>query len=77
MPIIEVTLLSGRSAETKLRLIRALTDATIEAVGAPRDNVRVMIREIAPENFAVGGVVKNPPKDVVPIRIAGASGGDD
>ena len=68
MPIIEVTLLEGRSAETKLRLIQALTDATIEAVGAPRENVRVMIREIAPSNFAVGGVVKAPPVDVTPLR---------
>jgi 4-oxalocrotonate tautomerase len=68
MPIIEVTLLEGRSQDTKLRLIQALTDATIEAVGAPRESVRVMIREIAPSNFAVGGVVKAPPVDVVPLR---------
>lgn len=61
MPIIEVTLLAGRSRETKQRLIDALTDAAINAVGVPRDNVRVMIWEIPPENFAVGGVVKQPP----------------
>lgn len=71
MPIIEVTLLEGRSQETKLRLMQALTDATIEAVGAPRENVRVMIREIAPSNFAVGGVVKEPPRDVLPMRQRG------
>jgi 4-oxalocrotonate tautomerase len=63
MPIIEVTLLEGRSQETKQRLIDALTNAAIEAVGAPRENVRVMIWEIPPQNFAVGGVVKNPPTD--------------
>ena len=48
--------------------MQALTDATIEAVGAPRENVRVMIREIAPSNFAVGGVIKAPPADVTLLR---------
>ncbi|WP_076997927.1 2-hydroxymuconate tautomerase [Variovorax sp. KK3] len=61
MPIIQVTLLEGRSRETKQRLIDLLTQAAIDAVGAPRENVRVMIWEIPPENFAVGGQVKPPP----------------
>lgn len=64
MPIIEVTLLEGRSQAVKQRLIDALTDAAIAAVGAPRDNVRVMIWEIPPSNFAVGGVVKDPPREM-------------
>jgi len=63
MPIIEVTLLEGRSQQTKQRLIDALTRAAIEAIDAPRESVRVMIWEIPPGNFAVGGVVKNPPID--------------
>jgi 4-oxalocrotonate tautomerase len=62
MPIIEVTLLAGRTQETKQKLISALTDATIDAVGAEPESVRVMIWEIPPENFAVNGVVKKPPK---------------
>jgi 4-oxalocrotonate tautomerase len=63
MPIIEVTLLEGRSQATKQRLIDALTNAAVDAVGAPRDSVRVMIWEIPPHNFAVGGIVKQPPGD--------------
>lgn len=63
MPIIEVTLLEGRSQATKQRLIEALTNAAVDAVGAPRDSVRVMIWEIPPQNFAVGGVVKQPPSE--------------
>lgn len=63
MPIIEVTLLEGRSQATKQRLIDALTSAAVETVGAPRDSVRVMIWEIPPQNFSVGGVVKSPPVD--------------
>lgn len=63
MPIIEVTLLEGRTQATKQRLIDALTNAAIEALGAPRDSVRVAIWEIPPQNFAVGGVVKQSPVD--------------
>jgi 4-oxalocrotonate tautomerase len=63
MPIIEVTLLEGRSQATKQRLIDALTNAAVDAVGAPRESVRVMIWEIPPQNFAVGGLVKLPPTD--------------
>lgn len=55
MPIIEVNMLEGRPPEAKERLIQALTDAAIEAIGAPRESVRVILREMAPAHFAVGG----------------------
>jgi 4-oxalocrotonate tautomerase len=56
MPIIEVNLLEGRSPEAKERLILALTQAAIDAIGAPRASVRVILREMEPAHFAVGGV---------------------
>ena len=55
MPIIEVNLLEGRSPEAKDRLIQALTDAAIDAIGAPRESIRVILREMAPAHYAVGG----------------------
>lgn len=55
MPIIEVSLVEGRPAEAKERLIQALTDAAIEAIGAPRETVRVILRELPPAHYAVGG----------------------
>ena len=39
----------------KERLIQALTNAAIDAIGAPRESVRVILREMAPAHFAVGG----------------------
>ncbi|MDR5781249.1 tautomerase family protein [Caballeronia sp. LZ065] len=60
MPIIEVNLIEGRSLEVKRRIITALTDATIEAAGVRREDVRIIIRDIPPENFAVGGAQKYP-----------------
>lgn len=58
MPIIDVTLLEGRSGESKNRLITELTDAAERALDAPRPSIRVIIREVPAEHFAVAGVTK-------------------
>ncbi|HVI52861.1 MAG TPA: 2-hydroxymuconate tautomerase [Candidatus Sulfotelmatobacter sp.] len=58
MPIVEVTLIEGRSKEQKRALVKEVTDAVVSSIGAPVEAVRVIIREIPPEHFAVGGVPK-------------------
>ncbi|WP_316154794.1 2-hydroxymuconate tautomerase [Cupriavidus sp. BIC8F] len=55
MPIMQVFLIEGRTDEQKARLIRALTDAAVEAVGAPVETVRVMIIEVPKAQFGIGG----------------------
>ena len=55
MPIIEVNLLEGRTPDAKEKLVQELTKATIEAIGAPRESVRVILREMAPAHYSVGG----------------------
>ncbi len=55
MPIIEVNLLEGRSTEAKERLIHALTEAVISSIAAPRESVRIILREMPAGHFAVGG----------------------
>lgn len=56
MPFIEVTMVQGRSPEQLRRLISLLTDAAVEAVGAPKESVRVVIREVPTTHFAAGDV---------------------
>lgn len=56
MPIVEVTLTAGRSPETIRTLIGTLTAAVVEAGVAPKENVRVIVREIPAEHFAAGDV---------------------
>ena len=55
MPIIEVNLLEGRPPEAKERLIHAMTEAVIQSIGVPRESVRIILREMPPAHFAVGG----------------------
>ncbi|EUC18780.1 MULTISPECIES: 2-hydroxymuconate tautomerase [Paraburkholderia] len=55
MPIIQVYMMEGRSDEQKTKLIEALTSATVEQVGAPRESVRVLISEMPKTHWGIGG----------------------
>lgn len=61
MPIVEITILEGRTPEKKVKLMEKVTDAVVEAIDAPRDAVRIILREIPAEHFAAGGVPKKMP----------------
>jgi 4-oxalocrotonate tautomerase len=61
MPILDVTLLTGRTHEKKVALVKELTDATVRALDVPPESVRVLLREIEPSHFAVAGELKGPP----------------
>lgn len=54
MPIVEVSLASGRSPEQIRSLISHLTAAVVESIGAPLEAVRVLVREVSPDHWAVG-----------------------
>jgi 4-oxalocrotonate tautomerase len=58
MPIIEVNMLEGRTVSQKRAMVAAITDSVVATLGVPPDSVRVLIREMHPEHFAVGGVTK-------------------
>ena len=58
MPFVEVTLIEGRSKEKKVALMKELTDAVENTLGVPRERIRVVLREVPPEHWAVGGVPK-------------------
>ena len=56
MPLIEVTMVEGRTPEQVRALITGLTDAAVAAVDAPRETVRVVVREVPPTHWAAGDV---------------------
>ncbi len=55
MPIVEFHIAEGRSPELKQELCSAVTEAIVRILDVPEDNVRIIIREIAIENFSVAG----------------------
>ncbi len=56
MPLVEVTLVEGRPPERLRALISAVTAAVEETIGAPRESIRVVLREVPPTHWAAGDV---------------------
>ena len=57
MPMIQVTMLEGRSVEQKRKLAARLTDALVEEAGAKREAITVAFVEVSRESYATGGVL--------------------
>jgi 4-oxalocrotonate tautomerase len=56
MPVVEITLVEGRSKEKKLALMKAVTEAVVASIEAKPESVRVILREIPSDHFGVAGV---------------------
>ena len=57
MPVIQVTMLEGRSKEQKQKIASRLTDVLVEEGKTARDGVVVTFIEVQRENYARGGVL--------------------
>ena len=56
MPVIQVTMLEGRTSEQKREFMARLTSAATEALGSNPESVRVILTEVTADHFAVAGV---------------------
>lgn len=56
MPFAQIYLLEGRTPEQKKAVIEKVTQALVDAVGAPAQSVRVLIQEVPKEHWGIGGV---------------------
>jgi 4-oxalocrotonate tautomerase len=56
MPIVQISLLPGRTPEKKEELMRKVTEAIVEALQIPKDRVRILLYEMPKENIAYGGI---------------------
>jgi 4-oxalocrotonate tautomerase len=57
MPLIEVHLLEGRTAEQKRALLEGITRAVQESIGASLESIRVWINEFSGEEYMAAGVL--------------------
>ncbi len=55
MPLIEIHLLKGRTAEQKKKLLGSVTEAVHDSLGAPLPSIRVWIQEFSAEEYMVAG----------------------
>jgi len=55
MPLIQVTMVEGRTTEQKHALIRSLSASMAETLGVPLERIRVAIYEITADEWGIGG----------------------
>ncbi|MFG6137602.1 tautomerase family protein [Halomonas sp. B23F22_10] len=55
MPNINIQLIEGRSVEQKEALIEKITAACVEAIDCTPESVRVVLDDIAPQDFGIAG----------------------
>ena len=57
MPMVQITMLEGRTAEQKRKLAQRITDAMVEEAGARREAIVVAFHEVSKDSYASGGVL--------------------
>ncbi|MCB1889192.1 MAG: 4-oxalocrotonate tautomerase family protein [Rhodocyclaceae bacterium] len=55
MPLAHIYLMEGRTEDQKRAVIEKVTAALVEALDAPRQNVRVVIQDIPKTNWGIAG----------------------
>jgi 4-oxalocrotonate tautomerase len=62
MPLIQITLLKGRTADQKRRIAERITDVMAEEANAPREGIVVTFLEVDRDSYARGGVLMSDKK---------------
>lgn len=58
MPLVEVTIIEGRSPDRKRAMLQEVAEAVQRTLDAPLESIRVLIREVPAAHWSVGGVPK-------------------
>ena len=55
MPFAQIYMIEGRTEEQKRAVIERVTQALMDAIDAPKSNVRVWIHDVPKENWGIAG----------------------
>jgi 4-oxalocrotonate tautomerase len=57
MPIIQVHLIKGRTVDQKRKLVANITDAVVKSLDVKNEDVRIILQEVAKDDYAVAGAL--------------------
>ena len=57
MPIVQIDMLEGRTDDQKRTMVRTVTEAICEALEAKPETIRIIVRDMRREHYAVAGVL--------------------
>jgi 4-oxalocrotonate tautomerase len=55
MPFAQIYIMEGRTEDQKRAVIEKVTQAMVDALGAPAENVRVWIHDVPKTNWGIAG----------------------
>ncbi|WP_236006177.1 4-oxalocrotonate tautomerase [Paradesulfitobacterium ferrireducens] len=55
MPIVQIELFEGRTLDQKRALVEKVTQAIVETVNTPAENVTIILRDMSKDNLAKAG----------------------
>lgn len=55
MPIVQISLMEGRPTEKIDKMITSVSEAISTSLDAPIESVRVIVNEMGPHHYGVGG----------------------
>jgi 4-oxalocrotonate tautomerase len=55
MPMVQITMLEGRTAEQKRKIAKRITDVLVEEAGTRREGITISFHEVSKESYASGG----------------------
>jgi 4-oxalocrotonate tautomerase len=55
MPLVQITMLQGRTVDQKRKIAQRITDVMVEDAGARREAITVTFLEVSKESYASGG----------------------
>jgi 4-oxalocrotonate tautomerase len=55
MPLVQITMLQGRSTDQKRKIAKRITDVMVEEAGAKREAIVVTLVEVSRESYASDG----------------------
>ena len=55
MPLVQITMLAGRTVNQKRKIAKRITDALVEEARARREGIVVAFHEVSKESYASGG----------------------
>jgi 4-oxalocrotonate tautomerase len=56
MPIVQISMIAGRTPEKKEQLIKKVTEAIVEVLQIPEERVHIVLNDVPKENIGRGGV---------------------
>ncbi|KRM93829.1 2-hydroxymuconate tautomerase [Lentilactobacillus senioris] len=62
MPIVKINLVAGRTQEQLRGIVRDVTKAVVKDTGCQDSDVHVILNEMQPDHYSVGGILKSDEK---------------